>query len=261
MKSRFERAVSPVLLGAVPFGVILVFWWLAPRMFEYPAYMLPTTAEVLKRLGELVQSGELLGSVLSSLGRLLGAFVIGNLIAIPLGILLAMNARVSRVVMPVAIFLQAVAGIAWAPLAVVWFGIGNVAVTFLVVNSVFFSSLYNTISGVQSIPLVLWRAMRSMGATQTTLIRELIIPGAMVQLLLGLRTSMALGWRSLVAAELIIGTNGIGFLMMDATKWYGTDTVICGIITIGILWLAFDRFAFEPIERLTVRRWGLLSNH
>jgi len=154
-----------------------------------------------------------------------------------------------------------VAGIAWAPLAVVWFGIGNVAVTFLVVNSVFFSSLYNTISGVQSIPLVLWRAMRSMGATQTTLIRELIIPGAMVQLLLGLRTSMALGWRSLVAAELIIGTNGIGFLMMDATKWYGTDTVICGIIIIGILWLAFDRFAFEPIERLTVRRWGLLSNH
>lgn len=259
--ARFERAVLPVLLGAMPFGAIVAFWWLAPRMFEYPPYMLPTTADVLKRLVELVQSGELLRSVVSSLGRLLGAFVVGNLIAIPLGILLAMNARVSRVVMPVAIFLQAVAGIAWAPLAVVWFGIGNVAVTFLVVNSVFFSSLYNTISGVQSIPLVLWRAMRSMGASQPTLIRELIVPGAMVQLLLGLRTSMALGWRSLVAAELIIGTNGIGFLMMDATKWYGTDTVICGIVIIGILWLAFDRFVFEPIERLTVRRWGLLSNH
>jgi len=72
---------------------------------------------------------------------------------------------------------------------------------------------------------------------------------------------MALGWRSLVAAELIIGTNGIGFMMMDATKWYGTDTVICGIIVIGILWLAFDYFFFEPIERRTVRRWGLLSRN
>jgi NitT/TauT family transport system permease protein/taurine transport system permease protein len=165
----------------------------------------------------------------------------------------------SRIVTPVVTFLQAVAGIAWAPLAVLWFGIGNTAVAFLVVNSVFFSSLYNTVLGVQMIPPVLWRAVRSLGASRFQVVRELIIPGATTQLLTGLRTSMALGWRALVAAELIIGTNGLGFLMMDATKWYGTDTVICGIIIIGVIWLAFDRLIFVPIEQRTVRRWGLLS--
>jgi ABC-type nitrate/sulfonate/bicarbonate transport system permease component len=257
---RWRTSLAPALLGLVPFLAILLLWWVAPRLFDYPPYALPTVAEVARRMGELVMSGELLRSCLSSLGRLLGAFVLGNLIAIPLGILLAMNARVSRIVMPVAVFLQAVAGIAWAPLAVLWFGIGNTAVTFLVVNSVFFSSFYNTIAGVQFIPLVLWRAMRSMGASPYQLIRELVLPGALVQILLGLRTSMALGWRSLVAAELIIGTNGIGFLMMDATKWYGTDTVICGIIVIGMLWLAFDRFVFLPVERRTIRRWGLVTS-
>lgn len=249
------------LLGALPFVAVLALWQVAPAIFQYPAYLFPTVAEVFRRFADIVISGELARAVLASLGRLMAAFIVGNLIAIPLGIALAMNARLSRMVMPVAVFLQAVAGIAWAPLAVVWFGIGNTAVTFLVVNSVFFSSFYNTIAGVRAIAPVLWRAMRSLGADRTQLIRELVIPGAMVQLLLGMRTSLALGWRALVASELIIGTNGIGFLMMDATKWYGTDTIICGIIVIGALWLLVDRYVFAVIEGRTVRRWGLISDN
>jgi ABC-type nitrate/sulfonate/bicarbonate transport system permease component len=259
--TRLQRRAITASAGLLPFLTILCVWALLPHLFEYPHYMLPSVQEVAGRLREMVVTGDLLRAVSSSLGRLLGAFVVGNLIAIPLGILLAMNSRSARIVLPVATFLQAVAGIAWAPLAVLWFGIGNTAVAFLVVNAVFFSSFYNTLSGVQAIPAVLWRALRSLGASKTQLVWELVLPGALVQILLGLRTSMALGWRSLVAAELIIGTNGIGFMMMDATKWYGTDTVICGVIVIGVLWLAFDYFMFEPIERRTVRRWGLLSRN
>lgn len=255
-----RRAIA-VGVGFLPFAAILGAWALLPRLIEYPPYMLPTVHDVGSRLYEMVATGELLHAVMSSLGRLLGAFVVGNLVAIPLGILLAMNARIARIVLPVATFLQAVAGIAWAPLAVLWFGIGNAAVAFLVVNAVFFSSFYNTLAGVQAIPVVLWRALRSLGASRLQIVGELVLPGAMVQILLGLRTSMALGWRSLVAAELIIGTNGIGFMMMDATKWFGTDTVICGVIVIGVLWLAFDHLLFEPVERRTVRRWGLLSRN
>ena len=257
---RLRRQAVGFALGSLPFLAIVALWALAPKLFAYPPYMLPTVQDVAHRLYEMVVSGELLRSVAASLGRLLGAFVLGNLIAIPLGILLAMNARMARVVMPVATFLQAVAGIAWAPLAVLWFGIGNAAVTFQVINSVFFSSFYNTIAGVHAIPTVLWRALRSLGASPMQIVRELVLPGAGVQILLGLRTSMAMGWRSLVAAELIIGTNGIGFVMMDATKWYGTDTVICGIIVIGVLWLLFDRFLFNPNKQHTEQRKGLLSN-
>ena len=254
-----RQILLPAVLGAVPFVAVMVAWWLAPHLFTYPPYMLPTIAEVAARFLELVISGELLRSVASSLGRLLVAFAIGNALAIPLGILLATNARMGRIVTPVVTFLQAVAGIAWAPLAVLWFGIGNTAVAFLVVNSVFFSSLYNTVLGVQIDTARALARGAIDGSLRLQVVRELIIPGAMTQLLTGLRTSMALGWRALVAAELIIGTNGLGFLMMDATKWYGTDTVICGIIIIGVIWLAFDRLIFVPIEQRTVRRWGLLS--
>ena len=77
---------------------------------------------------------------------------------------------------------------------------------------------------------------------------------------LGLIAGLCDAGVDLTAAELIIGTNGIGFMMMDATKWYGTDTVICGIIIIGLLWLVFDRFVFAELERVTARRWGMLTD-
>ncbi|MGH7161807.1 MAG: ABC transporter permease, partial [Acetobacteraceae bacterium] len=87
---------------------------------------------------------------------------------------------------------------------------------------------------------------------------ELILPGALAQIILGLRTSMAYGWRALVAAEMIAGTNGLGFRMIEAVQWYQTDTVLVGMIVIGVLWIVFDGVFFAPLERATVRRWGLL---
>ena len=88
---------------------------------------------------------------------------------------------------------------------------------------------------------------------------ELILPGALVQIILGFRTSMAYGWRALVGAELIAGTSGLGYLTMEAVQWYQTDTIVMGMILIGIIWLVMDRLLFVPLERRTVVRWGLVS--
>ena len=247
------------MLGTIPLAILLVAWFALPRLIDYPAYMLPPLSQVGQRFLEAAGDGSLLSHTASSLRRLALGFVIGNGLAIPLGIAVAMNRHVADLLRPLLTFLQAIAGIAWVPLAIIWFGIGNGAVIFVIANTIFFASIYNTVVGVESIPNTLHRAVRSHGGRGWQVFTALILPGALVQILLGFRTSMAYGWRALVAGEMIAGTTGLGYMTIEAVQWYKTDTIIMGMIVIGVLWLLLDRFLFVPLERATVVRWGLVQ--
>jgi NitT/TauT family transport system permease protein/taurine transport system permease protein len=132
------------------------------------------------------------------------------------------------------------------------------SVVFVIANTIFFASIHNTVTGVQSIPNTLHRAVRSHGGSGTQILTELVLPGALVQIILGLRTSMAYGWRALVAGEMIAGTSGLGYMTIEAVQWYKTDTVIMGMIVIGLLWLVLDRILFVPLENATIKRWGMI---
>lgn len=88
---------------------------------------------------------------------------------------------------------------------------------------------------------------------------SVVLPGAFTQLLVGLRSSMAFGWRALVGAELIAGTTGIGYMTLEAVEWYQTETVVLGMIIVGLLWLVMDKFLFSAVEDRTVRKWGLIQ--
>jgi ABC-type nitrate/sulfonate/bicarbonate transport system permease component len=123
---------------------------------------------------------------------------------------------------------------------------------------VFFSVIYNTVIGVQTIPLALRRAVLSHGG-RWQVFTELLLPGALVQIILGLRTSVALGWRALVASEMLAGASGLGYTTVEAVQWYKTEVVLLGMILIGILWLLLDRLLFVPLERTTVVRWGIVQ--
>lgn len=249
----------PTLVGTLPFLALLALWWLLPRVVEYPAYMLPPIGAVLEFAWESIRDGSLLRNVLASLARLAAGFAIGMALAVPLGLAIALNRHVADTFRPVLSFLQAIAGIAWVPLTIIWFGIGNGSVVFVIANTIFFASLYNTIVGVQSIPTPLYRAVRSHGGRGWSLLANLILPGALVQLLLGVRTSMAYGWRALVASEMIAGSSGLGYMTMEAVQWQRTDVIILGMIVIGLIWVVMDRLLFDAIERRTVARWGLLQ--
>ena len=245
--------------GALPFAAILALWWAAPRLVDYPAYMLPSPGQVIDKAVELARDGSLMTHIGASLRRLSLAFAIGNALAILLGVSIAMSRTASDFLRPTLTFLQSIAGIAWVPLAIIWLGIGVGAVVFVIANTIFFSALNNAVVGVQQIPNVLHRAVRSHGARGWRLLTELVLPGALIQIILGLRTSMAYGWRALVAGEMIAGTDGLGYLTMEAVRWYQTETVVLGMILIGILWLVLDRLIFVPLERRTVLRWGVMA--
>lgn len=259
MTAPAARRLGDAGLGILPFVLLIGAWLLAPLVAHYPPYMLPPAGEVLARFTAGVADGSLLHNVLVSLGRLALGFVIGNGLAIPLGIAIALDRRVSDLLRPLLTFLQSIAGIAWVPLAVVWFGIGLGSVVFVIANTIFFANLYNTVVGVQQIPAVLYRAVRSHGGRGWQIFWALVLPGALVQIIVGFRTAMAYGWRALVAAEMIAGTSGLGYMTIDAVQWYQTDTIIMGMILIGVLWLVMDRLLFVPLERMTVMRWGLIQ--
>jgi ABC-type nitrate/sulfonate/bicarbonate transport system permease component len=246
-------------LGAVPFAVLLTAWLLAPHVADYPSYVLPPLDTVWAQFTHSLIDGSLASAVLDSLSRLFLGFVIGNAIAIPLGLAVAMNRTVSEAVRPVLSFFQSIAGIAWVPLAIIWFGIGLGSVVFVVANTIFFSSVYNTVIGAEMIPAVLYRAARSHGANGRQLLLHIVLPGALSQIIVGLRTSMAYGWRALIGAEILAGASGLGYMVMDAKQYYQTDVIIMGMIVIGLLWMLIDRVLFRELEARTVRRWGLIQ--
>jgi len=246
-------------VGLVPFVLALAGWAVLPELVEYPSYMMPPLPDVWAHLVEIVEDGTLLRHVLASLERLALGFAAGTGIAVPLGIAIALNRHVADTLKPLLTFLQSIAGIAWVPLAIIWFGIGMGSVVFVIANTIFFATLYNTVVGVQAIPQALHRAVRSLGGRGWTLTGVLILPGALVQLIVGFRTAMAYGWRALVAGEMIAGTNGLGYMTIEAVQWYRTESVLVGMIAIGLIWLAMDRFIFVPIENATVRRWGIVQ--
>lgn len=255
----FPARREALILGTLPFAILGLVWWVVPKAIDYPAYMLPSIGMVVDNAREAIVDGSLVKNVIASLGRLAIGFVIGMALAIPLGLGIALNRHVADMFRPVLSFLQAIAGIAWVPLTLIWFGVGNGSVIFVIANTIFFASVYNTVIGVQSIPVPLHRAVRSHGGAGWALLTNLILPGALTQILLGMRTSMAYGWRALVASEMIAGSNGLGFMTMEAAQWQRTETIILGMIVIGLIWVLMDRAVFSTIERRTVGRWGLLQ--
>ena len=219
--TRSDRTLlSPSLpgrwIGLVPFVFFGVAWLMLPRLIEYPAYMLPSPQQVLERLQLMIADGSLVKNVSASLARLVAGFAAGGILAIVVGVAIAMNRHVAETLKPVLTFLQSIAGVAWVPLAIIWFGIGTGAVVFIIANTIFFSLLHNAVVGVQQIPSVLHRAVRSHGASGVDVLTSLILPGALVQITLGMRTAMAYGWRALVAGEMIGATSGLGYMTIEA---------------------------------------------
>lgn len=247
------------LLGAVPFLLLLAVWAVAPLVSDFPPYVLPTLGDLWRQVTESIADGSLAAQVAASLVRLAIGFAIGNLLAIPVGLAIGSSRMASDMLRPVLTFLQSIAGIAWVPLAIIWFGIGSGAVIFVVANTIFFSSLYSIIVGVERIPNTMYRAVRSHGGHGVQILTELVLPGALVQMIVGLRNAVAYGWRALVAGEMIAGTSGLGYMTIEAVQWYQTATVIMGMIVIGLLWLIIDRVLFVPLERHTIVRWGLIQ--
>jgi taurine transport system permease protein len=249
----------PSIASIVPFIPVVGMWWLVTALEVFPRVFLPGPWEVVQAFGSLVYKGILPEYLQDSMVRLaVGAFW-GIALGIPLGILVGMSQRAHTALWPLLLFFQAIGDIAWLPILVIWFGYGLTTMTIVIVYTVIFPVVLNTVLGVRSIPINMHRAALSLGAPRWRVLWEVVLPGALPNIVTGLRNGLGYGWRALIAAEIIVGTSGIGFLMFDARRAGSVVEILLGMIILGILWYIVDSWILAPIERATGQRWGLVT--
>lgn len=249
----------PAVKTAFPFAVVIAIWWFVAwsQMFPSPYFVGPDV--VLKEAGELIRKGILPDYLADSSIRLLSGAGIGLLVGIPAGYIVGLNRYVRKAFWPLLLFFQAIADIAWLPLLIVWFGFSLTSVNFVIVYAVFFPLVLSIVAGIDGVPEDLIRAARSLGADRRRVLFEVVIPGSLAAATTGIRTGLGYGWRALVAAEIIVGTSGVGFMMFDARRAGQVAAVFLGMIILGILWYAVDALILARLERETVERWGIVK--
>ena len=223
----------PAVRAFVPFIPVIALWAIVAEAEIFPRVFFPGPAEVVRSFLDLTWKGILPAYLHDSVVRLLVGALAGMAIGIPLGLLVGLSGRAHAVFWPVLLFFQAIGDIAWLPILLIWFGFGLTTMTFVIVYTVLFPVVLNVVLGVRSIPTDMHRAAQSLGASRARILWEVVLPGALPNLITGLRNGLGYGWRALIAAEIIVGTSGIGFLMFDARRAGSVVEIMLGMITIG----------------------------
>ena len=251
--------LSSALWFCAPFAVLLVLWAVLIPAFDVNPRLFPHLESVVQAGLEGIQDGSLIRHIAASLMRVTVGTALALVLAIPLGIAMGVSPAVSGFLTPPLRFFSVLAGIAWIPLASLWFGYGFGAITFVIFNAVFFIVTYNTLLGVSTIPMPLRHAAASLGAGRMAMLTDVLLPGALPNIVTGIRTGLGFAWRGLIAAEMIATDVGLGYMLFVARDFYQTEVIVLGMIVIGTLWLLIDRLILVPLERATIERWGLVS--
>ena len=229
--------------------VILIVWQLVITVFRPHVSLLPPPQLAARELWTLFASGELFVHAGTSLARVLSAWCITGAIAIPLGLVMGWSRRMEKIIDPFVELFRPISPLAWIPLAILWFGIGEAGKVFVVCVATFFPTLLSTIAGVKRIDPVLIHAGQVLGCTdQASLFRKVILPAALPSIVVGMRISFGTGWAAIIAAELVAARSGLGYLIANGMEILRADKVLVGMAMIGVLGVCFDAF-FRYLNR------------
>jgi ABC-type nitrate/sulfonate/bicarbonate transport system permease component len=243
---RSTAGLLPYLYAAL--GVVAV-WWAVVLIAKPHMSLLPSPLLTGQTLVQLVVSGELPRDAAYSVCRVLAAWSLAAVVAIPLGFAMGRWQRLERVLDPVVELFRPISPLAWIPLAILWFGIDEGGKIFVIFIGTFFPILLNTIAGAKSIDPVFIRAGRILGcADDASLFRKVVLPAALPQVIVGLRIAFGTGWAAIIAAELVAARSGLGYLISNGMEVLRSDFVLVGMVTIGLLGVLFDAI-FRWIDR------------
>jgi NitT/TauT family transport system permease protein len=247
---RWERLLWPVLTALL----FLLVWnflvvWSKTKVF-------PSPLAVERGMAELSRKGLIWAYMGDSLRRVALGFALAAVGGIPVGLLLGWYPTANRVVNPVLQMLRPISPIAWIPVAILLFGVGELTPVFLIFLSAFFPIVVACVSGVSNVPAIYRRAGRNFGLTAPQLLARVVFPAALPQILVGLRIALGIAWLVMVAAEMIAVDSGLGYLVIDARnsgKRY--DLVVAAMLMIGVIGLALD-LSFRRLREIRAVRWG-----
>ena len=244
-----------------PFAVVGGLWELVARLRLFPERLFPTIEDVATTFAHLAASGVLLHHSLETIARLLAGFALAGIAGVAVGIAMGRSRRAEDIFLPLVSIGAPIPGLAYAPLVMLWFGLGDLPCVVLVAVASAFPVIINSWTGVKAVKEVWIRSAQAMGADDPRLFRKVILPGSLPYVLTGLRLGLAQAWRILVAVEMLTSVQwGLGWLIFGAREFLQTDVMLSGIAVIGIIGLALEKVVFQRLERYTVVRWGMMAS-
>ncbi|MHB9326038.1 ABC transporter permease [Phytobacter ursingii] len=240
--------------------LVLALWELAARVTQNDL-MLPGVAQTLHALAEDMRNGELPEKIINSFSTLLKGYLIGSVLAL-LASALAVTTQFGRdLLSTLTAMLNPLPAIALLPLALLWFGLGNVSLVFVLVHSVMWPIALNTWSGFSSVPETLRMTGRNYGLSGPRYVLTILIPASLPSILSGLKIGWAFAWRTLIAAELVFGASsgqgGLGWYIFQNRNELFTDRVFAGLVTVIVIGLLVEGVVFASLEKVTIKRWGM----
>lgn len=240
--------------------LVLALWELAARVTQNDL-MLPGVAQTLHALTEDMRNGELPEKIVNSFSTLLKGYLIGSVLAL-LASALAVTTQFGRdLLSTLTAMLNPLPAIALLPLALLWFGLGNVSLVFVLVHSVMWPIALNTWSGFSSVPETLRMTGRNYGLSGSRYVLTILIPASLPSILSGLKIGWAFAWRTLIAAELVFGASsgqgGLGWYIFQNRNELFTDRVFAGLVTVIVIGLLVEGVVFASLEKVTIKRWGM----
>ncbi|KKB63648.1 ABC transporter permease [Robbsia andropogonis] len=256
-----SRKFNTTWLRKTLIGLVLLALWQVLALSMNNALLLPTATDTLLAFVQGIASGELLTKAGNSLSMLLKGYVLGVFSALVLTSL-AVSTRIGRDLLSLlTTMFNPLPSIALLPIALLWFGLGENSILFVLVHAVLWPLALSTFSGFQSVSPTLRMTGRNYGLRGIRLVLFVLVPAAMPAILSGLRVGWAFAWRTAIAAELVFGTSsgsgGLGWYIFENRNELYTDRVFAGLIAVVVIGLIIEHVVFDTLERLTVRRWGM----
>jgi taurine transport system permease protein len=251
-----KRAGLPTRwISVLTLATLLLLWWAVTASELIEPLFLPPPAAVLQKGWVLATQGYMESTLWQHLGASLGriglALLFAVLTAIPVGIAIGHNRIARGILDPLIEFYRPIPPLAYLPLIVIWCGIGELSKVLLIYLAIFAPIAIATATGVRNVDSAKLRAAQSLGASRAQLVRHVILPGALPDILTGVRIGLGVGWSTLVAAELIAATSGLGFMVQSAAQFLVTDVVVLGILVIALIAFALE-MSLRALQRKLV---------
>ena len=254
-----RRALS-IGLPLATFAVIAAAWEMLATYGGFPPKLVPSLGAIADAFVRLAGNGVLLAATVATAYRLVAGFAIAGTIEVSIGIAMGRRQWVEDTLLPIVSFLYPIPGLAYAPLFVLWFGLGDFPTVLLVGVSSSFTVTINTWRGVKSVKPIWLHSAEVMGARDHDIFRRVVLPGALPYIMIGLRLGLAQAWRILIAVEMLMSVQrGLGWLIFGAQTFLNTDVMLATIAVIGAIGILLERQVFTRIERYTVVRWGMVA--
>src|SRR5205809_4186392 len=254
-----RNSMRSILGAAFSLTVACLIWEGFARSGLFAPALAPSLVLIGSALGRMVLSGAMLRHALYTLYRVLFGFVLAGAVGVPIGILMGRFRRVERFFLPLVSVLMPIPSLAWVPVFILWFGLGNAATIALVFFAATFPVIYNPWTVVRLANRLWIRSAEAMGADEKALFQKVVLPGSLAFVITGLRQAFARAWIAVVGGEMIAATNwGLGWVIFDSKEFLNTDVMMASLAVIGLIGFAFERLIFHTIEQRTVSRWGLV---